>query len=183
MFRQAFRFGIHETKALRTRHMTATSQEHEARAIAYAKRKSIRQSKSRRVIGGASRYFEAVRIHLHGPIVFTARVHPRLHAAKLATSLQASQCTTTSINQPTIRRILGHKEREREARQNSSKQGKSKLPPEFRLWWAMLGGAFAIPISLFWMGWTAYVSRNSDDGDAWSQADLLTSLVSVSRHL
>ncbi|KAM3433217.1 hypothetical protein MY4824_006140 [Beauveria thailandica] len=27
--------------------------------------------------------------------------------------------------------------------------------PELRLWFAMLGPAFAIPISLFWMGWTA----------------------------
>jgi hypothetical protein len=27
-----------------------------------------------------------------------------------------------------------------------------RLPPEFRLWFSMLGGAFAIPISLFWMG-------------------------------
>jgi MFS family permease len=32
-----------------------------------------------------------------------------------------------------------------------------KLVPEFRLWWAMLG-APALPISLFWMGWTAYPS-------------------------
>jgi len=30
--------------------------------------------------------------------------------------------------------------------------------PETRLWFAMLGGAFAIPISLFWMGWTDYAS-------------------------
>lgn len=34
-------------------------------------------------------------------------------------------------------------------------QGGDRLPPEFRLWFSMLGGAFAIPISLFWMGWTA----------------------------
>ena len=34
--------------------------------------------------------------------------------------------------------------------------GGDRLPPEFRLWFSMLGGAFAIPISLFWMGWTAY---------------------------
>ncbi|KAH6659476.1 major facilitator superfamily domain-containing protein [Truncatella angustata] len=33
--------------------------------------------------------------------------------------------------------------------------GGDRLPPEFRLWFSMLGGAFAIPISLFWMGWTA----------------------------
>lgn len=31
------------------------------------------------------------------------------------------------------------------------------LNPEVRLWFAMLG-APAVPISLFWMGWTAYVS-------------------------
>ncbi|KAL1306825.1 hypothetical protein AAFC00_005481 [Neodothiora populina] len=30
--------------------------------------------------------------------------------------------------------------------------------PETRLWFTMLGGAFAIPISLFWMGWTDYES-------------------------
>lgn len=35
-------------------------------------------------------------------------------------------------------------------------QGGDRLPPEFRLWFAMLGGSFAIPISLFWMGWTSY---------------------------
>ncbi|KAL8946076.1 MAG: hypothetical protein Q9222_007478 [Ikaeria aurantiellina] len=33
-------------------------------------------------------------------------------------------------------------------------RGGDRLPPEFRLWFAMLG-APAIPISLFWMGWTA----------------------------
>ncbi|KAJ4336123.1 hypothetical protein N0V95_008702 [Ascochyta clinopodiicola] len=34
-------------------------------------------------------------------------------------------------------------------------QGGTRLPPEFRLWYAMFG-APAIPISLFWMGWTSY---------------------------
>ena len=34
-------------------------------------------------------------------------------------------------------------------------QGGDRLPPEFRLWFSMLGGAIAIPIALFWMGWTA----------------------------
>lgn len=34
----------------------------------------------------------------------------------------------------------------------------SCIRPELRLLYAMLGGAPAIPISLFWMGWTAYVS-------------------------
>ncbi|OMP82458.1 putative transporter C11D3.05 [Diplodia seriata] len=33
-----------------------------------------------------------------------------------------------------------------------------RLPPEFRLWYSMLGGSFAIPISLFWLGWTSYPS-------------------------
>lgn len=32
--------------------------------------------------------------------------------------------------------------------------GGDRLPPEFRLWFAMFG-APAIPISLFWMGWTS----------------------------
>lgn len=36
-------------------------------------------------------------------------------------------------------------------------EGGTRLPPEFRLWFCMLGGAPAIPISLFWMGWTSYV--------------------------
>ena len=36
-------------------------------------------------------------------------------------------------------------------------QGGSRLPPEFRLWFAMLG-APAIPISVLWMGWTTYPS-------------------------
>ncbi|OJJ06353.1 hypothetical protein ASPVEDRAFT_154403 [Aspergillus versicolor CBS 583.65] len=31
-----------------------------------------------------------------------------------------------------------------------------RIAPETRLWYAMLGGAPAVPISLFWMGWTAY---------------------------
>lgn len=31
--------------------------------------------------------------------------------------------------------------------------------PEMRLWYTMLGGAPAVPISLFWMGWTSSVSR------------------------
>lgn len=34
-------------------------------------------------------------------------------------------------------------------------QGGDRLPPEFRLWFSMLGGSFALPISLFWMGWTS----------------------------
>lgn len=34
----------------------------------------------------------------------------------------------------------------------------STIAPETRLWYAMLGGAPAVPISLFWMGWTSYVS-------------------------
>ncbi|OJZ91252.1 hypothetical protein ASPFODRAFT_706995 [Aspergillus luchuensis CBS 106.47] len=32
----------------------------------------------------------------------------------------------------------------------------SRIHPETRLWYAMLGGAPAIPISLFWMAWTTY---------------------------
>jgi len=33
-------------------------------------------------------------------------------------------------------------------------EGGDRLPPEFRLWFAMLGVP-AIPIAMFWMGWTA----------------------------
>lgn len=36
-------------------------------------------------------------------------------------------------------------------------KGGTRLPPEFRLWFGMFG-APAIPISMFWMGWTAYPS-------------------------
>lgn len=36
----------------------------------------------------------------------------------------------------------------------------STIAPEIRLWYAMLGGAPAVPISLFWMGWTSYVSSH-----------------------
>jgi MFS family permease len=32
------------------------------------------------------------------------------------------------------------------------------VDPEMRLWYAMLGGAPAVPVSLFWMGWTSNVS-------------------------
>lgn len=32
--------------------------------------------------------------------------------------------------------------------------GKTRLPPEFRLWFAMLAGP-SIPVSLFWMAWTS----------------------------
>lgn len=34
-------------------------------------------------------------------------------------------------------------------------QGGDRLPPEFRLWFSMLGGSIAIPVSLFWLGWTS----------------------------
>lgn len=37
-------------------------------------------------------------------------------------------------------------------------QGGTRLPPEERLWFMMLGGAVSIPFSLFWMGWTSYSS-------------------------
>jgi hypothetical protein len=42
-------------------------------------------------------------------------------------------------------------------RSEHPEQPQTRLPPEFRLWYGMLG-APAIPISLFWMGWTAYPS-------------------------
>ncbi|KAJ4256263.1 hypothetical protein NW762_009343 [Fusarium torreyae] len=35
-------------------------------------------------------------------------------------------------------------------------QGEGRFKPEIRLWYAMLGAAAAIPISLFWLGWTNY---------------------------
>lgn len=34
----------------------------------------------------------------------------------------------------------------------------STIVPEIRLWYTMLGGAVAVPISLSWMGWTSNAS-------------------------
>ena len=45
-----------------------------------------------------------------------------------------------------------------QAQRQAEAEGKRQFDPELRLWFAMLGGAPAIPISLFWMGWTAYPS-------------------------
>lgn len=39
-----------------------------------------------------------------------------------------------------------------------SRNKASGFAPEMRLWYTMLGGAVAVPISLFWMGWTSNVS-------------------------
>lgn len=40
-----------------------------------------------------------------------------------------------------------------------AREKSSPIAPEMRLWYTMLGGAPAVPISLFWMGWTSNVSR------------------------
>lgn len=34
----------------------------------------------------------------------------------------------------------------------------SLITPEMRLWYAILGGSLAVPISLFWMGWSSNLS-------------------------
>jgi hypothetical protein len=39
---------------------------------------------------------------------------------------------------------------------NTGDSKSGRFSPEIRLWYGMLGGAISIPISLFWMGWTAY---------------------------
>ncbi|EHK45901.1 hypothetical protein TRIATDRAFT_182617, partial [Trichoderma atroviride IMI 206040] len=39
--------------------------------------------------------------------------------------------------------------------QTEKPDGSARIPPEFFLWYALIG-APAIPISFFWMGWTAY---------------------------
>ncbi|KAK5459377.1 hypothetical protein LTS15_003505 [Exophiala xenobiotica] len=44
------------------------------------------------------------------------------------------------------------------AQREAESKGRKQFDPELRLWFAMLGGAPAIPISLLWMGWTAYPS-------------------------
>lgn len=38
--------------------------------------------------------------------------------------------------------------------QKIKENGGDRLPPEFRLWYSMLGGSVAIPVSMFWMAWT-----------------------------
>jgi len=49
-----------------------------------------------------------------------------------------------------------YKKTKKELEQNRTETG-THIDPEIRLWYAMLA-APTIPISLFWMGWTAYVS-------------------------
>jgi MFS family permease len=49
-----------------------------------------------------------------------------------------------------------YKKTKKELEQNRTETG-THIDPEVRLWYAMLA-APTIPISLFWMGWTAYVS-------------------------
>lgn len=44
------------------------------------------------------------------------------------------------------------------AQAEAEAKGRKQFDPEIRLWFAMVGGAVAIPVSLFWMGWTAYPS-------------------------
>lgn len=44
----------------------------------------------------------------------------------------------------------------KQAQATAEAAGRKQFDPEIRLWNAMLGGAIAIPISLLWMGWTAY---------------------------
>jgi len=44
------------------------------------------------------------------------------------------------------------------AQKKAEDEGQPQFDPEIRLWFAMLGGAVAVPISLLWMGWTAYSS-------------------------
>ncbi len=47
-----------------------------------------------------------------------------------------------------------------------------RIKPETRLWYAMLGGAPAIPISLFWMAWTSYVSATGvHSSERWLTTD------------
>jgi len=55
-----------------------------------------------------------------------------------------------ALTVPYVYRLTVRAQREAEGR------GQKQFDPELRLWFAMLGGAFAIPISLIWMAWTAY---------------------------
>jgi hypothetical protein len=51
---------------------------------------------------------------------------------------------------------VAYSKTKQDVEEHKSENG-SHINPEVRLWFAMLG-APAVPISLFWMGWTAYVS-------------------------
>jgi MFS family permease len=53
--------------------------------------------------------------------------------------------------------VFVYKKTQQELEKNRTENG-THLNPEDRLWYAMMA-APAIPISLFWMGWTAYVSN------------------------
>lgn len=43
-----------------------------------------------------------------------------------------------------------------QAQREAEAEGKKQFDPEVRLWFAMLGGAPAIPLACLWMGWTAF---------------------------
>ncbi|XRM42658.1 hypothetical protein ABZX51_005867 [Aspergillus tubingensis] len=47
----------------------------------------------------------------------------------------------------------------KQAAAKAAAEGKA-LQAEVSLYWAMVGGSIFMPISLFWMGWTCYVSRH-----------------------
>lgn len=51
--------------------------------------------------------------------------------------------------------LIWHWAKQRIAEMRSQGIENPRLAPEFRLWYAMLGGSTAIPVSLFWMGWTS----------------------------
>lgn len=35
--------------------------------------------------------------------------------------------------------------------------------PETRLWWAMYGGSWCVPVGLYWLAWTSYVSQGESN--------------------
>lgn len=45
----------------------------------------------------------------------------------------------------------------REETEKGQNPSANAVRPETRLWYAMLGGGWAVPVSLFWLGWTNYV--------------------------
>ena len=69
----------------------------------------------------------------------------------------ASSNTSTSVSQSGTDPNCNAQGEQQEEEQNPKKPHPTR--PENRLWFAMLGAPF-IPIGLFWMGWTDYVSHN-----------------------
>ena len=67
-------------------------------------------------------------------------------------------------------------------KQEQKRCGGDSFPPEYRLWFAMLGGAPAIPVGLLWMGWTDYVSLHNAESFLISRHSLVFRVLTFPFH-